>query len=114
MIAGVTACSGGGDESGGGSSSFSGPTVAANAALVSWSAPTTTADGAPLGNLEGFKVYYGTVPGDYTDSITVTDTSARSLTVNGLAPGTYYFAVTAYDSDQYESSHSDEVSKTIR
>jgi hypothetical protein len=58
----------------------------------------------------GYKVYYGSSPNTYTSSIAVG--MVPSFTVN-LPPGTYYFAVTAYDSSGNESGYSNEVSKTI-
>jgi len=58
----------------------------------------------------GYKVYYGSSPKNYSSSIAVG--MVPSFTVN-LPPGTYYFAVTAYDSSGNESGYSNEVSKTI-
>ena len=39
--------------------------------------------------------------------------NVTTYTVSNLAPGTYYFVVTAYDSSNDESSFSNEASKTI-
>lgn len=73
-------------------------------ALLSWS-PNTE----PL--LEGYKVYYGTIPGVYSASIDVGNRT--SYTVTGLGIGTYYFAITAYEASRIESGFSNEVSKTF-
>ncbi len=61
-------------------------------------------------DLEGYRVYYGTSSGNYS---VVTDVGkVTTFTVTNLGPGTYYFAVTAYNSNT-ESSFSNEVSATI-
>jgi len=79
-------------------------------ATLSWAAPKN-ADGVPFTGIAGFKVYYGTSPGTYGNSINVGMTTSHS--VNSLAPGTYYFAVTTCDSSGNESGFSNEASKTI-
>ncbi len=78
---------------------------------LTWDPPTTNADGTPLTDLAGYKVYYGTSSGNYTTSIDVNNVT--TYTVTGLQPGTYYFAVTAYDTSGNESDYSEEVSTTI-
>ena len=79
-------------------------------AKLSWDAPRNT-DGTPFKGIAGFKVYYGTSPGTYSSSVNVGMTTSYS--VNGLAPGTYYFTVTDYDSAGNESGNSNEISKTV-
>jgi len=89
---------------------FSGPLYAGTATL-SWDPPTTNVDGSPLTGLSGYKVYYGTASGNYTQTINVGNVTtyiAANLT-DGL---TYYFAVTASDTLGNESGYSNEVSKT--
>ncbi len=80
-------------------------------ATLAWSAPTTNTDGTPLTDLAGYKVYYGTSSGNYTQSINIGNVT--TYTVSNLSPGTYYFSVTSYDSSGIESTYSNEVSKTI-
>lgn len=58
-------------------------------------------------DLTGFKIYYGTSSGSYSN---VTDVgNVTSYTVANLSTGTYYFAVTAYDTAGVESAYSNEV-----
>ena len=84
---------------------------AANVTL-SWIPPTTKADGTPLTDLTGYKIYFGVSSGNYTQNIDVGNVT--SYTVTNLSTGTaYYFATTAYDASSNESSFSNEVSKTI-
>jgi hypothetical protein len=68
----------------------------------------------PATDLSAYKIYYGTTPQMYTQTVTIanpgTTTISQTLT---LAPGTYYFVVTVIDNAGAESSYSNEASKTI-
>jgi hypothetical protein len=62
-------------------------------------------------DLAGYKVYYGTESGAQLDSVDVGN--ATTYTVMGLLEETtYYFAATAYNTSNQESSYSNEVSTT--
>jgi len=77
---------------------------------LAWDAPTNS-DGTPVVNVAGYNVHYGTSPGSYDKKVnTGTQTTC---TINGLVPGTYYVAVTCYDSAGNESGFSNEASKTV-
>ncbi|GAB4345073.1 MAG: hypothetical protein Kow006_01810 [Gammaproteobacteria bacterium] len=104
-------CSG----SGGSATASTSVTVAqgTRSVLVSWTAPTTRTDGSPLDDLSGFRIHYGTASNVYTQTVTVNDANSTSHTVENLTPGTYYFAVTAFDSASNESDYSSEVMLTI-
>ena len=102
--------SGGGTGETGGSGDTGGGSTTAVAPLV-WTAPTTNSDGTQLTDLMGFKVYYGTASRTYTHVIDVQNVT--SYTVNNLPAGTYYFAITAYNSLGNNSDYSNEVSRTI-
>jgi hypothetical protein len=80
-----------------------GPALAADVTLA-WDANTES-------DLAGYKVYYGTASGVYGTPITIG--TQTTYTVTGLPPGTYYFAVTAYNTSGLESGYSNEVSQTI-
>ena len=89
-------------------------TVLAGSATLSWTPPTTNVDSTPLTDLAGFKIYYGTSSGYYTQSIDINNTTTTSYQVNNLTDGaTYYFAVTAYDTSSNESGYSNEACRTI-
>ena len=92
---------------------ISGGGVPANAAKLSWTPPTQNTDGSPLTDLGGYKVYYGTTPGSYTNELTINDPSATSHTISNLPPGTWYFAMRAFDTSGNQSALTGEVSKTI-
>jgi uncharacterized protein YjdB len=85
--------------------------ITTGSATLSWNAPTTNTDGTPLTDLAGYKLYMGTSSGNYTTVVNIGNVT--TYTLSNLAPGTYYFVVTAYDSSSLESSFSNEASKTI-
>jgi hypothetical protein len=66
-----------------------------------------------LADIGGYRIYYGTVEGNYTNRIDVTDGTAVGTTLRDLPPGTHYFVVTIYDSAGRESAYSDVAIKTI-
>lgn len=86
---------------------------AVGSATLSWSPPTTNADGTALNDLAGYKVYYGTSSGSYQNPIVINNPGIASYLVDALPAGTYYFAVTAFDTSGNESAFSNEASKTI-
>jgi hypothetical protein len=87
--------------------------AAAGRATVSWLAPDTNVDGSPLTDLAGFRVYYGSAPGDLRYVIQVADPGARNRVIENLTIGTWYFAATAYDQSGSESARSNVASKAI-
>ena len=107
-----TAGCGGG--SGSGTSGISRSVISppdARSVTLSWIAPTTNEDGTFLTDLAGYKIYYGTSPGSYSNHITVHNTT--SYTISNLPPNIYYFTITAYDTSGNESNYSNEVGKYI-
>lgn len=83
-------------------------TLVNNNAVLTWDANSES-------DLVGYRVYYGTSPGNYQqargEGIVVYGTS---YTVTGLASGmTYYFTLTAFDSSGNESDYANEVFKNI-
>lgn len=82
------------------------------AARLSWEAPTTREDGSALTNLAGYRVYYGNSSRAYDQEIDVGNTTNHVFT--SLAPGKYFFAVTAYDTNGAESEETvEEPTKTV-
>jgi hypothetical protein len=61
--------------------------------------------------VSGYRLYYGTLSGRYHTSLDAGDTT--SYKVSNLAPGTYFFAVTAYIDPGEESDFSNEVQYTV-
>jgi hypothetical protein len=78
------------------------PTVSVT---LDWAASTGT-------NIAGYKIYYGTTSGSYTQVVTIGPVT--QVTISGLTPQTtYYFTATAFDSDGLESLGSNEASFTV-
>ena len=87
---------------------------ASHSANVRWFAPTSRLDGLPIVNLTGYRLYYGTSYLNLPQTrIEISNPSAVTGQVTGLASGTWYFAVTAFDASGYESSFSNIVSLTF-
>ena len=84
-------------------------TATAGAVSLAWDAPTTNADGSPLTDLAGYKIYVGNSSGTYSQVVSVGRVTAYTL--NNLSAGqTYFFVLTAYDWSLNESGFSNEVS----
>lgn len=83
---------------------FTIPTITGNLVQLLWDSP------ADWILLAGHHVYVGRTPGIYTERY---EAPARDTSiVIKLAPGTYYFAVTAFNSNR-ESAKSNEVAATL-
>ena len=80
--------------------------------MVSWLPPTERSDGAVLTGLAGYKVYWGTAPGDYPNTVTIRNPGVASYVIDQLPPGTYYVVMTAFDVHGAESDFSNVVAKS--
>ena len=78
---------------------------------LSWVAPAEREDNSALSlsAIAGYKVYYGTTQGQYSNSVAINDGTAVAYTFTGLPAGTYYFVVTTLDTEGRESQYSTEV-----
>lgn len=70
-------------------------------------------DGSPVTALAGYHVYVGTDTADLYLRGGVDEPGTTSFEVTGLARGTYFFAVTAYNEYGEESEKSNIGSKTF-
>ncbi len=81
------------------------PPINEAAARLAW-------DPSPgIGNIAGYRVHIGRSPGRYAAPVDVG--LATNYSLNGLEPGTYFFAVQAYAEGGEGSPLSEEVSATI-
>jgi hypothetical protein len=78
--------------------------------LLSWTAPVAREDEAPISMVEiaGFRIYYGTTPGDYQQTIDVNDAYIDEIALD-VPAGTYYLVMTTIDVDGRESTYSEEM-----
>lgn len=88
-------------------------TVATGRATLSWTAPTENTDGSTLSNLAGYRIRYGTSASALTQTIVIDNSSVTTYVVENLSPATWYFAVTAVNSQGAESSNSNVANKQI-
>lgn len=83
-------------------------------ATLHWQPPTMRTDGSPLTNLDGYRIRYGTAIGSYPNLVDVTNEGLTSAVVSNLPPATYYFVISAYDTNDAESAYAAPASKTIQ
>ena len=86
----------------------------AGSALVSWEAPTTNEDGSNVTDLAGYRILYGLQPGQWDYSVRLNNAGLTSYLVDGLAAGTWYFTVTAFDTAGNYSAEAVPVSKLVQ
>jgi hypothetical protein len=83
-------------------------------ATLAWAAPVQNTDGSAIANLSGYVISYGTSPSTLTQTVTVSDPTTTSYTIQSLVAGTWYFAVSAVESGGVSSALSSVVSTTIQ
>lgn len=81
---------------------------------LSWTAPTQNEDGSTLEDLAGYRIYWGTTPGAYTNSATIDTIGTTTYVVENLSPGTYEFVATAYNASGIESRYSSPATKVLQ
>jgi hypothetical protein len=67
-----------------------------------------------LTDLSGYRIYWGSSPGNYPNSVTVDNPGLSSYVIENLTPGTWEFVTTAINADGVESDFSNAASKTIQ
>jgi hypothetical protein len=90
---------------------FGGPaTGTMSIASLTWAAPSEREDNTPisLSEIAGYRIYYGTAPGDYQYEIEINDAYNDVVDIS-LLQGTYYAVITTVDVDGRESVFSEEV-----
>ena len=80
---------------------------------LSWTAPTENEDGTALIDLDGYKIYWGTTPGNYPNSVTINNEGLTTYVVDNLVPGTYEFVATSFNASGVESVYSNPATKVV-
>ncbi len=88
--------------------------VANGSATLSWVPPTRNTDGSALGNLAGYRIYYGTSSSALNRTAQVSNPGVATYMIDNLSPATWYFSVRAYTSAGVESAPSNVASKRIQ
>lgn len=85
------------------------------ATVVSWEPPFFREDGSFLSlvDVQGYRVYYGSAPGDYQERIDIDGGLTAEVDLAGLPSGVYYLVVTSIDAQGRESLYSEEFSITL-
>lgn len=81
---------------------------------LSWTAPTQNEDGSALTDLSGYKLYWGTTPGSYPNSVTIDDAGTTIYVVENLSAGTYEFVATSFNTAGVESRYSGSATKVLQ
>jgi hypothetical protein len=66
-----------------------------------------------LSSLAGYRVRYGKSPDALWSAVTIANAGVANSLIEGLTPGVWYFAVTAFTRDGAESDNSTVVSANI-
>ena len=82
-------------------------------ATLSWSPPTSNVDGTPVTNLAGYRVKYGQLASNLSETLSVPSPGITSVVIENLSAGTWYFAVSAYTTANIESDLSNLAQKTL-
>lgn len=107
---------GGAAGTGGGGTDPVTPPASTGSATLRWAVPTTRADGTalPAGELAGYELYVLSESTGETVVIEIADPLATEHVVDGLAPDTYHFSLSARDSAGNLGEMSAVVSKLIQ
>lgn len=79
--------------------------------ILSWDAAANVSDGTPVADVAGYRLYYGTTSGGYSNMIPA-GLSLTATATNLQAGIPYYFAVAAYNAAGIQSSLSSELTWT--
>lgn len=90
------------------------PSPTVGAATLRWSAPTTRLDNTPvsLSEIAGYRLYYGPTATDTPSFVNINDGTASQYTIN-LPAGSYYFRISAIDTQGFEGEKSVALQKTV-
>jgi hypothetical protein len=82
-------------------------------ATISWTPPTTNANGSVLTDLAGYRIYVGETPNQLVPIVALDNAGLTHYVLEGLKPGLQYFAMTAVNSRGIESTLSAVVEATL-
>ena len=71
---------------------------------VSWTSPTLNTNGTAVTDLAGYHIYYGPTPTQLNQVVDVAGADVTTFVLSNISPGTWYFAVAAYNSEKVESN----------
>lgn len=83
--------------------------IVVKAFTLAWQPPTENEDGTPLTDLAGYRIYYGTSSGKYSEEVLLDSPGLTSYVIDNLAPGTYFLVMTSINSRDIESKPTPEL-----
>lgn len=90
------------------------PRVSAPGAVaLRWVPPTANEDGSTLTNLAGYRIYYGRTADNLSNVMPLSNPGLARHVMEGLASGTWHFAITALAAGGAESERSPVVSTNV-
>jgi hypothetical protein len=87
--------------------------AATGSVTLSWLPPTENTDGSVLTDLAGYRIYFGLTPGSLDQSVQIKNAGISAYVIDGLPPGTWYFAMTAYNASGVEGTLTQVLSKNF-
>src|SRR5688572_4186028 len=78
--------------------------IAAGAATLSWNPPTENADGSPLTNLAGYRIYYGRNPDNLTQVVVLNNAGLSRYVIENLTPAHWHFEMTSVNRSEEHTS----------
>ena len=80
---------------------------------LSWERPTVAENDTPIDNIAGYTIHCWGEGGHPEHTIEIDDPSVNHFEIDGLPPGRYQCAVSAYTEDGFESDLSNFVARTV-
>jgi hypothetical protein len=80
---------------------------------LSWTPPALNTDGSKLTDLRGYRVFYGMKSRQYSNYVDAVGAATRSVELQELKKGTWYFAIKSVNRAGVESDFSGEVHATL-
>lgn len=87
--------------------------IAMGSVTLSWNPPTTNADGTPITNLAGYRIYFGRSESSLDQRVVITNPGTIRWVVDNLSAATWFFSMTSYNTAGVESARSAVVSRTL-
>lgn len=87
--------------------------IAMGSVTLSWSPPTTNADGTTITDLAGYRIYFGRSAGTLDEQVVINNAGTTRWVVDNLSAATWYFSMTSYNASGIESARSAIVSRTL-
>ncbi|MEP7244039.1 MAG: putative Ig domain-containing protein [Gammaproteobacteria bacterium] len=88
--------------------------IGAGAVTLEWAPPLVNTDGTALTNLAGYRITYGTSTTSLSRTVQISNAGTSRYLIEGLSPGTWYFALKSYSSTGVESAYTSVVSALVK